>query len=79
VPPLLLGTAFKGFVASNPALTVPLTTYLLLVSFGIGLPSTVAIFPQMSEIKAEEAEEKYHNLRDKDGKPYEVFYYNKGL
>mmetsp|Transcript_22977 Transcript_22977/g.49872 ORF Transcript_22977/g.49872 Transcript_22977/m.49872 type:complete len:422 (-) Transcript_22977:86-1351(-) len=79
VPPLLLRTAFKGFVASNPALTVPLTTYLLLVSFGIGLPSTVAIFPQMSEIKADEAEEKYQNLRDKDGKPYEVFYYNKGL
>ena len=52
---------------------------MLLVNFGIGLPSTVAIFPQMSDIKAEEAEEKFRSLKDKDGKPYEVFFYNKGL
>ena len=79
LPPVLLRSVFSGFVAANPTLAVPLTTYLLLVSFGIGLPSTVAIFPQMSDIKASEAEEKFQNLKDKDGKPYEVFYYNKGL
>lgn len=79
LPPVLIRSVFSGFVAANPALTIPLTTYMLLVIFGIGLPSTVAIFPQMSDIKAEEAEEKFRSLKDKDGKPYEVFYYNKGL
>jgi hypothetical protein len=60
---------------------VPMTTYLLCVCFGIGLPASVAIFPQMGEIKVEEAEEKYHKLLDDQngGKPYDVLYYNKGL
>ena len=79
LPPVLIRTVFSGFVAANPAMTVPLTTYLLLVSFGVGLPSTLAIFPQMSEIRPEEAEEKFHNLRDATGKLYEALYYNKGL
>lgn len=82
VPPVLLGTVpiLKSIIAKNPAATVPITTYLLLVSFGIGLPATVAVFPQMSKIKVEDTEDKFQHLRDpKTGRPYEVFYYNKGL
>jgi hypothetical protein len=65
----------------NPMIRVPMTTYLLCVCFGIGLPASIAIFPQMGEIKVKDAEEKYHNLRDiqNGGKPYDVLYYNKGL
>lgn len=79
VPPLLLSSVFKGFLASNPAMTVPLTTYLVLVAFGLGLPATVAIFPQISSIDIADVEDKFQGLTDKHGRPYEVLYYNKGL
>jgi O-antigen/teichoic acid export membrane protein len=82
LPPLLMSSVplFANAVAKNPMLRVPMSTYLLLVCFGIGLPASVAIFPQMGEIRVEEAEEKYHNLRnEKTGKGYEVLFYNKGL
>ena len=83
LPPVLMASipVLKNAVMRNPMLRVPMTTYLVLVCFGIGLPVSVAIFPQMGEIKVDEAEEKYQNLQDKKngGKPYEVLYYNKGL
>jgi len=81
LPPVLLGTVpiLKNYLARHPAMTVPITTYVLLVIFGFGLPGTVAIFPQMSEIAAEDAEEEYRLLRDESGRPYEKFWYNKGL
>ncbi|KAL3826744.1 hypothetical protein ACHAXA_009353 [Cyclostephanos tholiformis] len=83
LPPFMMGAIapLKNAIASNPAMRVPMTTYLLLVCFGIGLPASVAIFPQMGEIRVEDAEEKYRHLPDdrSDGKPYEVLYYNKGL
>lgn len=83
LPPIMMSTIppLKNMILRNPMMRVPMTTYLVLVCFGIGLPCSVAIFPQMGEINVEEAEEKYHNLQDeKDGgKPYKVLYYNKGL
>ena len=81
LPPILMsGGYLKRFIAMNPAAAVPITTYLLLVSFGIGLPATVAIFPQISEISVKDVEHKFQHLRDpQTGKPYEAFYYNKGL
>jgi sideroflexin-5 len=80
LPPLLLGTAFRGYLARKPAMVVPVTTYLLLTSFGVGLPATVAIFPQISSIGADAVEERFQHLRDPaTNKPYAVFYYNKGL
>lgn len=79
LPPFLMGfvPSLKNMILKNPMIRVPMTTYLLLVCFGIGLPASVAIFPQMGEIKVEEAEDKYRNL--KDGRQYTVLYYNKGL
>ncbi|KAL7529222.1 hypothetical protein ACHAXR_002855 [Thalassiosira sp. AJA248-18] len=83
LPPFMMGAIppLKNAILRNPMMRVPMTTYLLLVCFGIGLPCSVAIFPQMGEINVEEAEEKYQNLQDEknDGKPYKVLYYNKGL
>lgn len=75
IPPLILEAVspLKQFLVENPALVVPVTTFLLLVSFGIGLPAAVAIFPQLSSIKAKDVEEKFRGLG------YEEFYYNKGL
>jgi len=82
LPSLLMGVVppLKTFVANRPTMRVPLTTFLVLVSFGLGLPATIAIFPQVSELKASEAEPKFQHLLDPATKrPYEVFYYNKGL
>lgn len=81
LPPVLMGSVpfFKNMIKRNPAISVPMTTYLVLVAFGLGLPSTVAIFPQMAQIEAKDCEAEFQGLKDKNGKPYEKFYYNKGL
>lgn len=82
LPPVLMGTIpfLKNIIKRNPAMSVPLTTYLVLVSFGLGLPATVAIFPQMAEIDIKDVEEEFQGLRDpKTGLPYQKLYYNKGL
>lgn len=79
-PALLLYGPVRNYLAKNPAMTVPLTTYFLLVGFGVGLPATVAVFPQISKISADDVESRFHHLRDpKTNQPYEVFSYNKGL
>ena len=70
----------KNVLAANPRIRVPVTTFLVLTAFGLGLPATIAIFPQVAELKAEDAEPKYQNLIDPSTQqPYKVFYYNKGL
>mmetsp|Transcript_20797 Transcript_20797/g.37778 ORF Transcript_20797/g.37778 Transcript_20797/m.37778 type:complete len:397 (+) Transcript_20797:80-1270(+) len=81
LPPVLVSLGpIRKYLVKNPRMTVPITTYLLLCSFGVGLPVTVAIFPQISEIDVNDVEEKFQHLQDaKTGKPYQVFYYNKGL
>jgi len=75
VPPLLLQsiTPLCEYVKSNPSSEVPITTFLLLLSFGIGLPMIIGLLPQMSKITVEDAEESYQNLG------YKEFYYDKGL
>jgi len=82
LPPALMGAvpAIRNAVAASPGLRVPVTTYLLLVCFGLGLPASVAVFPQMGEIRVDEAEEKYGAAVDeRTGRGYEVLFYNKGL
>jgi hypothetical protein len=70
----------RSYLARQPAMAIPVTTYMLLVSFGVGLPATTALFPQISAIEADKVEERFHHLRDpKTQQPYQVFYYNKGL
>ena len=81
LPPFLMANLppLKMLLAKSPHLSVPIATYLVLVSFGLGLPATVAIFPQNAEVAAGEVEERFQSLKDGNGKIYEKFYYNKGL
>lgn len=79
IPPALTLTVFAPFLAANPALAVPLTTYLLLVSFGFGLPFAIAVFPQYGDISADEVEEKFRGAINPDGTPINAFKYDKGL
>ncbi|KAL7515162.1 hypothetical protein ACHAXN_012564 [Cyclotella atomus] len=75
IPPLILDTVapLKQYLIDNSQMTVPVTTFLLLVSFGIGLPCAVGLFPQVSTIDADDAEEKFRQFG------FDKFYYNKGL
>lgn len=79
IPPFLTSTLFRSTLASNPTLTVPLTTFLLLVSFGFGLPFAIAVFPQYGTIDRSQVESNFQQATDKSGQPIEVFKYNKGL
>jgi len=82
LPPLLMSTIgpLKRYLAAHPAMSVPITTYLVLVAFGVGLPASVAIFPQISSISADRVEERFQHLREpKTNQPYKEFYFNKGL
>jgi hypothetical protein len=81
MPNVLLATGpIPRYLAQQPAMTVPVTTFLILVCFGVGLPATVALFPQISTIEADKVEERFQHLRDpKTLQPYQLFYYNKGL
>jgi sideroflexin-5 len=81
LPPLLVSTGpLQRVIAKNPTAAVPITTFLLLVAFGVGLPATVAVFPQIAEIEPDQVEDKFKHLRHpKTLQPYTAFYYNKGL
>eukprot|EP00538_Stauroneis_constricta_P002487 CAMPEP_0119570486 /NCGR_PEP_ID=MMETSP1352-20130426/43639_1 /TAXON_ID=265584 /ORGANISM="Stauroneis constricta, Strain CCMP1120" /LENGTH=494 /DNA_ID=CAMNT_0007620155 /DNA_START=734 /DNA_END=2218 /DNA_ORIENTATION=- len=95
LPPLLVGTlpVLAPYLRRRPHLAIPVTTYMLLVSFGIGLPASVACFPQMATIDANRVEPEFQYLgrrqlvaENNDGgnsttitKPYKTFVYNKGL
>ena len=43
------------------------------------LPLAIAVFPQVSEIKARSLEPEFHDLRDDNGEIIDTLYYNKGL
>eukprot|EP00977_Amphora_coffeiformis_P027470 scaffold34613_cov166-Amphora_coffeaeformis.AAC.8 len=80
-PPVLMSLGpIRRYLDKKPVMTVPVTTFMLLTSFGIGLPATIALFPQIATIPAESVEERFRHLADPQTKePYKVFYYNKGL
>ncbi|CAB9505214.1 Sideroflexin-5 [Seminavis robusta] len=90
IPPMLMSTPMiQQYLQNDPALQLqhdivnmelPITTFLLLVSFGMGLPACVGFFPQMMTIQASEVEQQYQDLVDPTtGAPYTEFTFNKGL
>lgn len=80
LPPLLMSAFCSKKLLSSPTKLLPITTYLLLCSFGFGLPAACAIFPQTSTIPAAEVEPHFQSLIDpKTQQPYKIFYYDKGL
>lgn len=82
LPPIIVSylPIIRKYIIKYPQMSIPISTYLLLVSFGVGLPATVAIFPQISSIAASDVEPKFHGIiNPKTNQPYQMFYYNKGL
>ncbi|GMH91740.1 hypothetical protein TrVE_jg2854 [Triparma verrucosa] len=74
IPPILISTIFKNALIRNPAMAVPVTTYLLCVCFGYGLPAANAIYPQISSMKREDVEEEFRDSIKEDR-----VYFNRGL
>jgi sideroflexin-5 len=70
-----------AILQAHPAVSVPVTTFLVLTSFGIGLPATIALFPQIASIDAQavEAEPFQQLINPVTKQPYTKFFYNKGL
>ena len=97
LPPLLMSmgplhTWLK--VPTNARHKIPVTTALLLVSFGIGLPASTAMVPQMATISATDVEPAFqrlliqhspsstsqHSSSPLPPQPYYTsYFYNKGL
>ena len=75
VPPLLTSMVppLKAIITRTPSLSVPITTYLLLVSFGVGLPGACAVFPKISSVEFEELEEEFKEEVERRGGPKIVF------
>ena len=69
----------EPILRKNRSLSIPFQTAFVMLSFGLGLPATIALFPQIGTVEASELEEKFQNLRDSQGKSVTVFRYNKGL
>jgi sideroflexin-5 len=63
----------------SASLSLCLYTYVSIVSFGFGLPATVAIFPQTGSIRVSDLESNFQNLHNSQGQKIEIAYYNKGL
>jgi len=81
MPPVILTNVpfLRNAIARSPALTIPLTVYVLLTCFGIGLPAACAVFPQITEVSTDDLENKFHNLYDANGNKVDKLYFNKGL
>lgn len=69
----------EPILRKNRRLSLPFQTAFVLLGFSLGLPATIALFPQIGTIESSDLEEKFQNLRDSRGNPVTVFRYNKGL
>jgi|EP00505_MAST-04D_sp_SCG-Rhode-Island_P004235 tricarboxylate carrier len=71
--------AISMLIKTHPVLNLPLTTLSCLLSFGVGLPASLALFPQIAEIDTSKLEPEFQNLVYENGDPITKLYYNKGL
>jgi len=64
----------------NKTAGIAISTASLLLGFAIGLPASIAAFPQIGSIESTVLEKHFHDLVDKNtGQPIRTFYFNKGL
>ena len=80
VPPLILiSPPVAAFCVANPSLSVPISTLLLMIGFGFGLPASIALFPSTLEISVDQLEPEFQRLVDKDSSPIKTVYFYRGL
>ena len=77
LPPLVMTLLERvPAFARRPRLHLPVLGVVSCVSFGLGLPVAIALFPQFAEIEARRVEAE---LRAKLASEDQVLIYNKGL
>jgi len=69
----------KGLMNKSKHTSLVLNTLFVLIGFGVGLPATIALFPQNGSIPVTDLEERFQHLRDENGRPIRTLQYNKGL
>eukprot|EP00823_Brevimastigomonas_motovehiculus_P006295 TRINITY_DN517_c0_g1_i1.p1 TRINITY_DN517_c0_g1~~TRINITY_DN517_c0_g1_i1.p1 ORF type:complete len:339 (+),score=61.49 TRINITY_DN517_c0_g1_i1:57-1073(+) len=67
------------FLQVNPRARFITECAVVTASLWGALPAAIGLFPQDCAIKPSQLEPKFHNLKDKNGKPFETLYFNKGL
>ncbi len=80
IVPMLLPPLIMKAAALNPggaALMLEISVITLCMS--CALPAALAILPQRMKLKTDSLEEKFHNLKDKNGNHLEYVYADKGL
>jgi sideroflexin-5 len=75
IPPIIMSMFEKTKLLKRiPKLHLPINLAVCTLCFFIALPASIAIFPQMSEVKTNELED---DIKDKTTE--QILYYNKGL
>jgi hypothetical protein len=81
IPSILLPVLFTAIpavstlIAVNPVLNLPITTFVCLSCFGIGLPLSLSAFPQIVAISPAKLEPNFRSYYGDD----ELLFYNRGL
>ena len=81
IPSILLPVLFTAIpavstlIAVNPVLNLPITTFVCLSCFGIGLPLSLSAFPQIVAISPAKLETNFRSYYGDD----ELLFYNRGL
>ncbi|KAI9273694.1 Tricarboxylate/iron carrier [Sporodiniella umbellata] len=80
LPPFLLGQIQRtAFIQARPGWVPPINFALIAMCLMTALPAAIAVFPQLGELETSSMEKEFQALKDKDGKPIQRLYFNKGL
>ena len=80
IPTLLKIALLKLKLMPKRRTNIQLLDFLLCgISLTFALPASVALFKQRSEMKVEDLEEKFKEIKDLEGNPIKVVYFNKGM
>lgn len=80
LPALMLVKLQRGVLRgkSNLAVTAANVGLITATSFAV-LPFALAIFPQKRVFNTKHLEDKFHDLKDKNGRPVETVWFNRGM
>ncbi|BFZ64204.1 Sideroflexin FSF1 [Saitoella coloradoensis] len=81
IPPLILMRLQRpgGFLARNPRMTIPTNIGLIFATSLVALPLAVGVFPQRQRVSVGSVEERFRELKDKEGTPITQVEFNRGI
>eukprot|EP00043_Microstomoeca_roanoka_P008435 m.81220 g.81220 ORF g.81220 m.81220 type:complete len:76 (-) comp14239_c0_seq2:1219-1446(-) len=66
-------------IRGNKTLRMATELLVIAVSVAVGVPPALAAFPQRDSLPVSKLEPKFANLFDKEGRPIDRVFFNKGL